>query len=120
MARIDSILGTIIDRVADRLRDPNVPVNNSEVSAVAVAAAQAIEPIIVNATNSEHWTQSRILRGLIVAGVGYVASRFGYMITEGDVTEAIQFGASAIELGGLAYAWFGRVVGSRKAPIGVK
>lgn len=113
-----TIFDTVFDRVRDTLVRPDVPVNNTAANEVARQITAEVAPIVVNATNSEHWTQSRIFRGLLVAGIGYLGSKVGLVIGENDVAELIGIGSALFEAGGLLYAWYGRVVGASKKPIG--
>lgn len=114
----EAIFGQIFDRVLDTVSKPSVPVASGAEREVAKAVAKEISPVVVNATNSEPWHQSRIFRGLLVAALGYLGSKLGLVIGESDVTELINIGAALVEAGGLAYAWYGRVVGASKKPLG--
>lgn len=114
----EAIFGQVFDRVLDTVKKPSVPVTAGDERTVAVAVAKELAPIVENATNSEPWHKSRIFRGLIVAGAGYLGSKIGLVIGEGDVTVIIEAVAAIVEAGGVLYAAYGRIVGSFKKPLG--
>jgi hypothetical protein len=114
----EAIFGHVFDRVLDTVSRPSVPVTSGAEREVAKAVANEIAPVIVNATNSEPWYQSRILRGLIVAGAGYLGTKIGLVIGEGDVTVIINAVAAIVEAAGIIYAAYGRIVGASKKPLG--
>jgi len=118
MSVADIIFGQVFEKVLETVKKPSVPVEKQDERAVAQAVTEKIAPIVVNASNSEQWWKSRIFIGLITAGVGYVGSKVGLVIGEGDVTQIIDIAASIVQAAGLAYAWYGRVVGSTKKPLG--
>jgi chemotaxis response regulator CheB len=118
MALVESIFTTVFDKVLTRILKDDVPVSTSEAEKVASAVTKEIAPVVVNATNSEPWYQSRILIGLLVAVGGYIGSKAGMVIDEGTIRDGLNILATIFEAGGLAYAWYGRVVGSRKKPLG--
>lgn len=122
---VDSLIGAVFDKALDTLRKPSVPVSNAEAPQVAREVTAAIEPVITNAVNAEPWYKSRIYLGLIVAGIGAVAQHFGVQVSGSDlqlvtnsVPELIQLVGSLGEIVGLLYAAYGRIVGSRKPPLG--
>lgn len=118
MALAEIIFGQVFDKVLETVKKPSVPVSSGAEKAVAQAVAEKIAPIVVNASNAEPWFRSRVFIGLITAGVGYVGSKAGLVTGEGDVTQIIDIIASIVQAGGLAYAWYGRVVGASKKPLG--
>jgi len=118
MALVESIFTSVFDKVLTRILKDDVPVSTSEAEQVAAAVTKEIAPVVVNATNAEPWYQSRIFRGLLVAIVGYLGSKLGLVIGESEVADLINIGAAIFEAGGLLYAWYGRVVGASKKPLG--
>jgi len=118
MAIAEVIFGQVFERVLDTITRPSVPVSDRDAREVAKAVAKEVAPVVVNATNSEPWYQSRILRGLLAAGLGWLLSKAGLILTEGELSEIVTIVASLIEAAGLAYAWFGRVKGSSLKPLG--
>lgn len=118
MALAEIIFGQVFDRVLDIVSKQSVPVAAGKEVEVAKAITKELAPVVVNATNSEPWHQSRIFRGLLTAALGWVGSKAGLMLTEGELAEAVTIVAALIEAGGLGYAWYGRVVGSSKKPVG--
>lgn len=125
MALLDTLLGRVFDRTLDTLLKPSTPVANSEATEVAEKVTNAVQPIIENAVNAEPWYRSRIYLGLLVAGVGAVAQHFGVQVSGSDIQlisnsipELVQLVGSLAEVVGLLYATYGRIVGSRKPPLG--
>ena len=114
----EAIFGQVFDRVLETVSKRTVPVTAGNEEAVAKAVTREIAPVVVNATNSEPWYQSRIFRGLLVAALGFLGTKIGLVIGEADVVELIEIGGALFEAGGLAYAWYGRVVGASKKPLG--
>lgn len=121
----DMLLDKIFQRTVETLTKPSVPVDDSVAPEVAKKVTQAIKPVVENATNSEPWWKSRIYLGLITAGLGAVAQHFGVQVSGSDlqlitnsIPELIQLGGSVLELIGLLYAAYGRIVGASKPPIG--
>lgn len=52
--------------------------------------------------------------GLIMMGVGMVSTRYGFNITEGDVTGIMDNLNLALEAGGGAIAIYGRIMAGKK------
>ena len=118
MAIAEVIFGQVFERVLDTVTKPSVPVASGAEREVAKAVAKEIAPVVVNATNSEPWHQSRIFRGLLAAVLGFLFSKLGLIVGDADIASLIDIVAALIEAGGLGYAWYGRVVGSTKKPLG--
>ena len=118
MSVADIIFGQVFEKVLETVKKPSVPVEKQDERAVAQAVTEKIAPIVVNASNSEPFWKSRIFLGLATAILGFIGSKLGLVINDSDVTEIINIGAAIVEAAGLAYAWYGRVVGSTKKPLG--
>ena len=82
---IDNITKSIRDRIVGVLSKDSTPVQNSVVEQVATKVAKEVAPVLVNASNSEPWFQSRIWWGLIIAGVGAISSRYGLVFGINDI-----------------------------------
>lgn len=125
MALLDTLLGKVFDRTLDTLLKPSTPVSNASATEVAEKVTAAVQPVIENATNSEPFWKSRIYIGLFVAGVGAIAQHFGVQVSGADIQlistsipELVQLIGSLAEVVGILYATYGRIVGSRKPPLG--
>lgn len=118
MAIAEVIFTTVFKTVLDKLLDPSTPVENANAEKVASAVTKEIAPIVVNASNAEPWYQSRVFIGLLTAGLGYVGSKIGLVIGETETHDLINIVAAIVEAAGLLYAWYGRVVGAKKKPLG--
>ncbi len=73
----EAIFGQVFDRVLETVKKDHVAVGAGAAYEVAKEVAKDVAPIVVNATNSEPWHQSRIFRGLLLAGLGYLGSKIG-------------------------------------------
>lgn len=113
-----AIFGEVFGKVLETVSKPSVPVAAGNEREVAQAVTNKIAPIVVNATNSEPFYKSRIFIGLATAALGFVASKIGLVVSEGDVLELVNIVAAIIEAAGLGYAWYGRVRGSSLKPLG--
>jgi len=109
---------TIFDIVRSTVAQPSVPVVSGAENAVANAVAKEIAPVIVNATNSEPWYQSRILRGIAISAIGYAAGKLGYAVSNEDAQTVIEIITQIVQGAGLLYATYGRIVGASKKPLG--
>lgn len=121
----DILLDKVFNRTLETLQKPSTPVDNDNAEKVAEKVTAAVKPIVQNATNGEPWFRSRIYLGLIAAGAGAVAQHFGIQVSGSDlqlisnsVPELIQLGGSVVEVLGLLYAAYGRIVGASKPPLG--
>lgn len=123
----DIIFNTILNRTIDVLLRNDVPIKNDNAILVAEKVTKEIAPVVINSQNAEPWYRSRIYLGLIAAGVGAIAQHFGINVSGSDIQlftnsipELIQAGGSIAEILGLLYAAYGRIMGSRLKPLGVK
>lgn len=114
------IFGQVFDRVLDTVAKPSVSVASGAERDVAKAVAQEVAPIIVNATNSEPWYQSRVILGGLVALGASVAGFFGIIIDEQSRLEIIQLVPTIATAAGALYALYGRIFGANKKPLGAK
>ena len=112
------IFGQVFDHVLQTVSKPNVPVSSGAERAVAQAVTEKLAPVLVNLTNSEPWYRSRIFLGLLTAALGFLLSKLGLVVSEGDIAELANIIAAIMESGGLSYAWYGRIVGARKPALG--
>jgi len=106
MALAEIIFGQVFDRVLDTVSKSSVPVAAGNEEAVAKAITKEIAPIVVNATNSEPWFQSRVTWGAIAAilsGLGTAAS----LLAAGDWSPELWLAALG-SVGGGAGTLFGR------------
>lgn len=124
---LDFITGQIFKQTLETLKRPSVPVANADAPVVAAEVVETVKPVIENAVNAEPWWRSRIYLGLIAAGVGAVAQHFGVQISGADlrlitdsVPELVQLFGSLLEIVGLLYAAYGRIVGASKPALGSK
>lgn len=122
---VEALVEGVFRRTLDTLTKPSVPVADAVAPQVAREIAEAVKPVLANATNSEPWYRSRIYIGLIAAGLGAIAQHFGVQISGADVQlvtdsipELVQLGGSAAEILGLLYAAYGRWVGASKPALG--
>ncbi len=116
---------SLFARIKSVLVRPSVPVNDAQANQVADAVAREVAPVLVNASNSEPWYRSRIYLGLMVSVLGLITSRFGFVLSANDLDTIVTTGqvvvqsiGTLLEGGGLLYATYGRIVGSRKPPLG--
>lgn len=121
----DVLLDRIFQRTVETLVKPSVPVDDRVAPEVAERVTEAIKPVVTNAVNAEPWYKSRIYLGLITAGIGAVAQHFGVQVSGSDlqlitnsIPELVQLGGSLLEILGLLYAAYGRIVGASKPPVG--
>lgn len=110
-----TLFNQIYKRALEAVKRPEVPVNASAETIVADHIAETLTPVIENLSNREPLWKSRVVRGLLIAAVGVVGGFFGLNVSDGDVDQFIQIGSGLIELGGLAYALYGRVT-TKPAP----
>lgn len=116
---VESIFAQVFTKVLDRVLKDDVPVAPADAQQVAQAVTKEVAPIVVNATNSEPWYRSRIYLGLLVAALGMLGSATGYFVIPGEEIDSIvSIITMAMELGGVAYATYGRMVGATKKPLG--
>lgn len=111
-----TIAKSIIKRVVGKQIDNSVlPISNTVADAVADQAAEAVAPLLVNATNNEPWYQSRVTLGsgfAVLASIGVI----GGMLT-GVMDFDIQvLAANLATLLGAAFALYGRY--AAKKPLG--
>lgn len=52
---------------------------------------------------------SKTIWGLIASGLGFVAVHLGYTVTDADSTSLVELVGKIVEVGGLVFAWIGRV-----------
>lgn len=114
----DMLLDRIFQRTVETLTKPSVPVDDSVAPEVAKKVTQAIKPVVENATNSEPWYKSRIYIGLIISGIGVVGSRFGINIPGTEIDGIVTIVLQVMEVAGLIFATYGRLVGASKPPLG--
>lgn len=112
------LIGKIFEKTVDTLLKPSTPVAPSNATEVAREVTDAVKPIVENAVNAEPWYKSRIYIGLIVAGVGIVGSKFGINIPGSEVDTIVTIVLQAMEVFGLVFAAYGRLVGASKPPLG--
>lgn len=112
------LLGKIFDKTMETLLKPSTPVSEASAPEVAYKVTEAVKPIVENATNSEPWYKSRIYLGLLISGVGIFGSRFGINIPGSEIDSIVTIVLQVMEVGGLLFATYGRLVGTSKPPIG--
>jgi hypothetical protein len=118
------IYGQVFNRVLETVKKDDVPVGNAAAYEVAKAVTQEVAPVVVNASNSEHWTQSRVILGALAAIIatflGIVAqilALFGIDFTavmQGQIALIIM---ASVGLFGACYALYGRIFGASKKPL---
>lgn len=119
MADIPSIIfGQVFEKVLDTVSKPSVPVTKSDERVVAQAITKELAPIVVNASNSEPWWQSRVILGALVAIVSSIAGAVGIVIDEDTRQQFITLVPVVISTAGAIYALYGRIVGASKKPLG--
>lgn len=112
------IFGEVFGRVLDTVSKPNVPVPMGREEEVAKAVAREVAPIVVNASNSEPWYQSRVILGALVAVIASVAGAAGIVIDEQTRTDIVTLVPVIISTAGALYALYGRIFGASKKPLG--
>lgn len=112
------IFGQVFDKVLETVSKPSVPVSNGSEKAVAQAVTDKIAPIVVNATNSEPWYQSRVILGALVAIIGSALGAVGIALDEETRQQIIVIIPVVISTAGSLYALYGRIVGATKKPLG--
>lgn len=116
---VADILGkAVFDKALDVMLDPNVPISDAQAPTVARKVEAAIKPIVVNATNSEPWYQSRVILGALVGVIASALGVAGIVIDEQTRNELVVLIPVLISTGGSLYALYGRIVGARKKPLG--
>ena len=107
---------TLAPIILKELLKGDAPVHPNNAQEVAKRAAEAAAPVLVNATNSEPWYQSRVTWGALVSiGTG-LATLFGFVIAPEDAEVILAVGAAGgTVVGGLVTLW-GRW--KAKKPIG--
>ncbi|SRR5690606_1218958 len=106
----------IFDRTLDTLLNPNTPVKDADAPIVARKVEEAIKPVVVNATNSEPWFQSRVLLGSFAANLAAIADLLA-MFASGEFDVGRAAPSIAVILG-TAVAIYGRLRGSKLKPLG--
>jgi len=126
MAKIDigqiidlaGVIKNVLHKEADKPNTSLQPVDVTAVTnAVTTAVKQEVNPILVNATNSEPFYQSRIFWGTVVSiGVPLAGAALPWLnlIPQDQLTNVLVAGGAAA--GGLFTLW-GRF-GSAKKPLG--
>jgi len=108
----------LLPTIREVLKQPSVPVDNADANQVAAAVTKEVAPMIVNATNSEPWYQSRVTWGAILSIASAGLAVFGITIDEGTRAELVTLILAAIPVIGGAITLWGRWIA--KKPIGTK
>ena len=118
MSIAEVIFGQVFDKVLETVKKDSVPVSSGAERAVAQAVTEKIAPIVVNASNSEPWYQSRVILGALVGIVGSLLGALGIALDEETRQQIIVIIPVVISTAGSLYALYGRIVGASKKPLG--
>lgn len=112
------ITGLVATAVNDVARDPGNPLTTSLAPAVTAAVAAEVAPVLINATNSEPWYQSRVTWGVILAAAGTLAKPFigDLPIDESQTADIVAALATLGQVVGFVLTLYGRW--KAKKPIG--
>src|SRR5690606_37724160 len=104
MAIAEVIFTQVFNKVLERILKPDVPVSDVDANRIASVVTKELAPVLLNQTNSEPLYKSRIMRGLLLAGVGVLGQFLGINITDGDLEQGIHAVTALIEVVGILYA----------------
>jgi peptidoglycan hydrolase-like protein with peptidoglycan-binding domain len=109
--------------VAKYEHDHGLSVTGNPLNPKLLASLFPESSIIQNATNSEPWYNSRIYRGIIISTLGVVVTFIPALHNSGvdvgsTVNEVLDAVGPVMNVVGLLYAAYGRIVGAKKPPLG--
>lgn len=105
---------TITQKVAEVALDPTNTLQRQDVPQVSQALNTTLGPWILSMTNNEPWYQSKIIWGLIIAGVGTIAKPFvGDLVPAEKAAQIVDALATAGQFAGIALAGWARLRASR-------
>ncbi|WP_156382365.1 MULTISPECIES: N-acetylmuramoyl-L-alanine amidase [unclassified Aureimonas] len=109
-----AIQRVILDAVHDTVARSSVPAEAEAAAPIAQAVIEDVVPLVLNATNSEPWYQSRVILGSATTIVSSLAALIG--LAQGGSTQADLYAAPIVALLGAAFALYGRLAALK--PIG--
>lgn len=111
----DALFKLIFDRALRAVQREDVPVAATAEQQVALAVANQVAPVLENQLNQEPLWKSRVIRGGLLVLLGAAGGFFGLQLSDGDAEQTIHLVSTLIEVGGAAYALYGRIT-SKPAP----
>lgn len=104
---------------ANLARDPAVNVTAADMPDVQQAVVEAVKqnPTTANALNLESLASSRVMVGVVVAGLATIAKPFGLVLDDTQLAQWTDAANTALILAPLAYAAWGRIKGAQLPPI---
>lgn len=130
-----SVLKDVIGNAVDRLtRDPDMPVTRDKADAIvreivkevvpavtkeiAPKAAEQVQKIETNATNSEPWYKSRVIWGAGVSLAMTLLQLAGVQLDMVRADEIVSVGLQTVAAVSALFALYGRIFGARLKPLG--
>lgn len=110
-----ALFDQIFKKALEVVRRPGVQVLPQQENMVATRIAEELSPVLENLNNREPLWKSRVVRGLTIAAIGVAGGFLGLNISDGDLEQLTLFATGALELGGIAYALYGRIT-TKPAP----
>lgn len=105
------IKAVIAEAVSEVARDPGTPLSNKDAKPVADELNNKLGPWILNLTNNEPWYQSRVIWGLIIAGVGTIVRPIaGEIFTTEQATQWAESLSTLGTFAALGFAFYSRAV----------
>jgi len=105
------IKAVIAETVTEVAKDPGTPLSPRDAKPVADELNKQLGPWILNLTNNEPWYQSKIIWGLIIAGIGTIVRPVAGEIFTTE--QAAQWAESLSTLGtfaALGFAFYARAM----------
>lgn len=105
----------ITEKVIEVSKDAGNDLKTSDAKPVAEALNDKLGPWILDLTNNEPWYQSRIIWGLIIAGVGTIVRPIaGEIFSAEQATQWTESLATAGQFAGIGFAAYARIMARKK------